>query len=319
MRKKVFYALACVLYLTGCSNNPSLEEVINPQTEIYPIQFSVQMEKEIISFPTTRSMPDCTIPEPAVSKAGENDVELNELCSTIEYVVFKDEGTPAFIKHKQFTYNPTDLDADFSCIYDSLPQGNYNFYFLAHNSKTATLSGSTFAFDSISDTFYKMLSLNISVAEVVNKDISLQRIVSRIEFMATDSVSDLLKQFNMEIDGIANQLDITTGLGIKTPDKQLFSYTFKDDEIGEVNKIHSFYTFIPATDNKIAAHLSAIAQNDEPIRERQINNITPEKNKIVRYKGRLYSRSESDDTFQVCIYNNGKWEVTTDVDLPDYE
>ena len=319
MRKKAYFVLGCMLYLTGCSNNPSLEEIINPQTEFFPVQFSIQMEKEIMSFPSTRSMPDNAIPEPSVSKAGDEDAELNELCSTIEYVVFKDEEIPAFIKHKQFTYNPTDLDADFSCIYDSLPQGDYKFYFLAHNSNNAALSGSTFSFDSISDTFYEMLSLNIGVADVVNRDISLQRIVSRVEFMATDSVSDILKQFDMEIDGISNQLDISTGQGIKTPDKQILSYTFKDDEIGEVNKIHSFYTFIPATDNKIAVRLSAIAKNDEPIRERQINNIIPEKNKIIRYKGRLYSRSESDDTFQISIYNNGKWEVTPDVELPDYE
>lgn len=231
-----------------------------------------------MSFPT-RSIPNNVIPEPTVSKAGESDAELNEICSTIEYVVFKNEDTPALIKHKQFTYNPTDLDADFSCIYDSLPQGDYKFYFLAHNSKNAVLSGSTFSFDSISDTFYEMISLNIDVAEITNKDVSLQRIVSRIEFMATDSVSDILKQFDMEIDGISNQLDIATGQGIKIPDKQILSYTFKNNEIGEVNKVHSFYTFIPPTDNKIAVRLSAIAKNDEPIRERQIDNIIPEKTK----------------------------------------
>ena len=227
MRKKVFFALGCVLYLTGCDSS-SLEKVI-PQTKFFPIQFSIQMEKEIVSFPT-RSIPNNVIPEPTVSKAGESDAELNEICSTIEYVVFKNEDTPALIKHKQFTYDPTDLDADFSCIYDSLPQGDYKFYFLAHNSKNAVLSGSTFSFDSISDTFYEMISLNIDVAEINNKDVSLQRIVSRIEFMATDSVSDILKQFDMEIDGISNQLDIATGQGIKIPDKQILSYTFKNKQ-----------------------------------------------------------------------------------------
>ena len=317
MRTKEYLALACMLYLTGCETS-SLEEV-TPGTKLFPVQFNVQMEKEITSFPSTRSMPENTIPEPTDSKAGENDAELNELCSTIEYVVFKNEEEPTFVKHKQYTYNPTDLDADFSCIYDSLPQGNYKFYFLAHNSKTAVLSGSTFSFDNISDTFYEMLPLNIGVAEVINQDISLQRIVSRIEFMATDTVPKILKQFDMEIDGLSNQLNLTTGQGIKTPDKQTVSYIFKEEEIGEENKIHSFYTFIPATDNKIAVRLSSIAQNDEVIRERQINNITPEKNKIIRYKGRLYSRSESDNTFQISIFNNGKWEETTDIELPEYE
>lgn len=85
MRKKVFFALGCVLYLTGCDSS-SLEKVI-PQTKFFPIQFSIQMEKEIVSFPT-RSIPNNVIPEPTVSKAGESDAELNEICSTIEYVVF---------------------------------------------------------------------------------------------------------------------------------------------------------------------------------------------------------------------------------------
>lgn len=49
------------------------------------------------------------------------------------------------------------------------------------------------------------------------------------------------------------------------------------------------------------------------------HQIRGQKNKIIRYKGRLYSRSESDDTFQISIYNNGKWEETTDIELPDYE
>ena len=136
--------------------------------------------------------------------------------------------------------------------------------------------------------------------------------------MATDSVSDILKQFDMEIDGISNQLDIATGQGIKIPDKQILSYTFKNNEIGEVNKVHSFYTsYLPPTINSRPPFGHRQKRRTDP--ERQIDNIIPEKNKIIRYKGRLYSRSESDDTFQISIYNNGKWEETTDIELPDYE
>lgn len=318
MKREVLQALACVLYLTGCNNNPSLEEVIHPVDEIYPVQFSIQMEKEVISFPTTRSMPDNTIPEPAVSKA-EGEAELNELCSTIEYIVFKDEGSSTFVHHKKFVYDASSQDVDFGIVYDSLPKGNYTFYFLAHNSQTSALSETTFSFDDISDTFYETLTLEIGVAEIVSENISLQRIVSRIEFMATDPVTAALKQFNIEIEGAANQLNLTDGTGIKASAKQTFTYTFKSEEIGQVNKTHSFYTFIPATDNKIAAHLSAITLNDEVIRERQINNIIPEKNKIIRYKGRLYSRSESDDTFLISIYDNGEWQEQKEEELPEYE
>ena len=55
MRKKVFFALGCVLYLTGCDSS-SLEKVI-PQTKFFPIQFSIQMEKEIVTPNCTKYVP----------------------------------------------------------------------------------------------------------------------------------------------------------------------------------------------------------------------------------------------------------------------
>lgn len=65
MRKKVFFALGCVLYLTGCDSS-SLENY-PANKSFFPIQFSIQMEKEIVSFPT-RSIPNNVIPEPTVSR-----------------------------------------------------------------------------------------------------------------------------------------------------------------------------------------------------------------------------------------------------------
>ena len=321
MEKKVFYALACVLCLTGCSSQSAIEEVILPEVKQSPIQFSVQMEKETLSFPVTRSMPENTIGEPsAFSKATEGDAELNELCSTLEYVVFKEEESEVtLVKHRQYVYNAASLDVDFGIVYDTLPAGNYTFYFFAHNSKSATLSGTTFSFDSITDSFFEVLPLEIQVAETINENITLNRIVSRIEFMATDPVTEELKQFDMEIENLSNQIDLANGYGLLATEKQTFSYQFQESEIGETEHIHAFYTFVSDTDTPMTARLAAISQNDEEIRVRQIKEIVPEANKIIRYKGRLYSRSEADNTFQISIYNNGEWEETAEVVLPEYE
>lgn len=319
MKKKMLYALACVLYLTGCSSNPSIEEVTDSQKEMIPIEFSMQLEKEVLPFPITRSIPESTIPEPSLSKTESNNLELNELCTQIEYVVFTDETVPRFIKHKHFSFDPADGNMDFGIVYDSLKAGDYKFFFLAHNSETATISGSTFSFDNVSDSFYGALSKTIKIAEESKGDIALQRIVSRIEFMATDTVHTALKQFNVEADGISQQLDILTGNGIQTAGKKTFSHTFEPTEIGKVNTTHAFYTFLSETANKLSVHLAAIEKNDLLIRERQINNITPERNKVIHYKGRLYSRSESDDTFFISIFDNGAWGTPQEEVLPDYE
>ena len=140
MVKKMIYALAYLSVLGGCERE-TLQEEPHSQTSVFPVQFNVQMEKEVMPFPQTRSIPENTVPEPSLPDDSGGDAELNELCAAIEYVVYE-EGE--FVKHEQFVYDPYDLDADFGCVYDSLPRGNYTFYFLAHSSKTADLSDAAF-------------------------------------------------------------------------------------------------------------------------------------------------------------------------------
>mgnify|MGYP001267374685 CR=1 FL=1 len=62
MRKNVFYILAYAFCLAGCNDAPSFEEEGVPQIKVSQIMFNIQMEKEVISFPQTKSMPDNTIP-----------------------------------------------------------------------------------------------------------------------------------------------------------------------------------------------------------------------------------------------------------------
>ena len=313
MVKKMIYALAYLSVLGGCERE-TLQEEPHSQTSVFPVQFNVQMEKEVMPFPQTRSIPENTVPEPSLPDDSGGDAELNELCAAIEYVVYE-EGE--FVKHEQFVYDPYDLDADFGCVYDSLPRGNYTFYFLAHSSKTADLSDAVFSFDSVSDTFYEVLSLEIGAAEEVNESITLQRVVSRIEFMATDTVHDRLKQFDMLVEGRSVQLNLLDGTGIRSDSQQTISHLFTAEEVGEENKIHAFYTFIPPERETISVRLSAIAHDGELLRERLVDEIVPEKNKIIRYKGRLYNRSESEDTFTVSIYEDGSWEEIKEELLPE--
>ena len=46
----------------------------------------------------------------------------------------------------------------------------------------------------------------------------------------------------------------------------------------------------------LKAHLSAKNQINEVTREREVNDILPLKNHIIRYTGILYTPKESDDT-----------------------
>ena len=65
MVKKMIYALAYLSVLGGCERE-TLQEEPHSQTSVFPVQFNVQMEKEVMPFPQTRSIPENTVPEPSL-------------------------------------------------------------------------------------------------------------------------------------------------------------------------------------------------------------------------------------------------------------
>ncbi len=322
MKKSTFYVLTILLSMVSCNNESSIDqEQVTSSEEMYPIQFGIALKKDVINFPKTRSMPTLDVPEPVISKS-ETDpsdptvTELQDLCSQIEYIVYKNEdGTPSLFKQKHYTSN----DLDFGIVYDTLPHGEYQFHFLAHSSEQTSLSGFELTFDKVSDTFHQTINKTIEPAEIISEDITLNRIVSKIEFKATDPIPAELKRFDITITGWPEALNLQNGKGVTHTTPRSLSYAFTPEEIGKEGNIHSFYTFLPPEAGTLSAQLEAFDQNELLIRKRTVNNIQPEINKIIQYNGRLYSRSETDNTFQLSIFENGAWTDTTTVDLPEYD
>ena len=68
MKKKELVAIACLLCFCCC--NGTEKEVPNPdlQEELSPIQFTIDLQKEVLPFPVTKSIPELNIPEPIPHK-----------------------------------------------------------------------------------------------------------------------------------------------------------------------------------------------------------------------------------------------------------
>lgn len=313
MEIREFCALACALCFTACSN-PSRDEV-EIVNNLYPLQFSLELKKEIIPFPSTRSMPENDISEPTSGSSGSSsDTDVESLCRYIEYFVYLEtENEQTLIKHKHYTSN----DGDFSIVYDTLPKGNYLFCFLAHNSQKAIIENNMLSVDTVSDSFYNHLQLNINSIEIVNRDISLQRAVGRIEFRATDALPSKAARLDMTISNYPNCLNPLTGEGISNAEIQTISYIFKPEEVGKKELVHAFYTFIPAEEVPLTAIVSTVDSENNVLRERTVSDILPQLNRIIRYSGILYGPSDSDDTFRLTISGNGDWESSENKDLPD--
>lgn len=315
MKKKELCAVACLFWLAGCSDPASDEiEIVK---NLFPVQFSVQLQKEILPFSSTRSMPPNTVPEPTVPDEDNPDKELKELCSAIEYLVYKDDDQPELVKHR--TYH-ADTEPDFGIVYDTLSAGSYQVYLLAYQAGKATFSANTFSFDELSDSFYKRQELQLKEGDEANVDISLQRIVSRIEFKAADKIPEDIVLFELAVSNHPDRLDILTGKGIVSSATSNFPYKFETEEKGQSGKIHSFYSFIPAGDEKISVTLTATGPDNQVLRKRTVTDIIPIPNKIIRYTGILYTPpkpDETENTFNLIISNNGEWDKPEENELPE--
>lgn len=311
MKMKELYSLACILCFMSCSKPTSGEiEIVK---NLYPVQFSLELQKEELPFPSVKSMPDNPIPEPSVPGSGTDDKDINDLCSRIEYIIYQSGESPSLIKHKIYTPD----DTDFGIIYDTLPKGNYLVCFLGHNSRTSSLTGTTLAFDTVSDTFFNLLLLEVKPEETINNDINLQRIVSRIEFCATDKAPENLDRMEMQISNYPNRLNLLSGKGLINSSMIQITHSLLPSEIGKENICHSFYTFIPTENQTLQVNLKAIEKKGRLLMERNIPGIAPFANKIIRYTGRLYSQADFDDTFQLSVTGNGEWNGTIEEELPD--
>ncbi len=308
--KNVFYAVACLSFLTACSDSDS--ERIEPTERLHPVQFSVQLDKEILPFSSTRSMPEVDVAEPTAVEP-----ELSDLCSVIEYIVYNSDDAASPVKRR--TYN-TDAE-DFGIVYDTLPEGNYRVCFLAHQAEDVSFADNIFSFDEMTDTFYDTASFTIGEDdESLSQDITLERIVCRIEFCATDAVPENVKRFDISVTNHASKLGILSGEGIASADEKKFSYTFVDTDVSETGKTHSFLTFTPAEGTKLTAVISSVGADEEVLRSWTVSNISPISDKIIRYTGTLYTPpgpNEAENTFSLSIGSGGQWSDEEEIELTE--
>lgn len=296
-----------LLIITACEKLPVNEETPPVLASTSPIRFNIGFKEEALPFSSTKSMPPNPISEPQVSEPVSETAQYNQ----IEYIVYKgSEITP--MKKRHYTSD----DENFGVICDSLPEGNYKIAFLAYSSPHPVLTEKNiFSCDSVSDTFFLLKDLEVQTDQEIETNITLQRIVSRIEFIATDPIPSSLAQFDIRVNNYANQFDILkkTG-GIGSSETFTFSHIYTVKEIGTRNTKHSFYSFIPGASQETSVTLNALDGQDNPYFHRTIK-IHPQINKIIRYTGQLYTVPASDDIFNVEV--NNEWEETINNDFPE--
>lgn len=305
MKKKSIQALALIACLISCS--PAETESIRPEETLYPVQFTLQLNTEILPFTKTKSMPSLPLSEPKVIPP----------YNQIEYVVYKNDPETGLTFIKSQSLTPENSEDDFGIIYDKLSTGNYRIIFITHSSATAALSDGKLSFDEISDTFWCVCDYEISGSSNTNETPTLSRIIGKIEFVSTDAIPTEMTSFTLQIQPYLLTLDIFSGKGISSVESHTIRKETTAEEVGQPRNIQ-FYTLIPENNAGLNLLLTSNNTAGETLRQREITDVIPLANQTIRYTGLLYTAPKDGDSFELTIENEGSWDTTTDHPLPDF-
>lgn len=318
MKSKSIFFLISICILTACDKEHSPE--LSTSETLYEVRFRIEPEPEIVAFQSTKSIPQNYPPEPTPVKS-EGEPDENDLSfSFIEYAVF-DAAKDTLVHHIRFSENDKQLDDFGVFVYDTLKAGNYKVCMITHAIEEASLSGNKLSFPDIDDTFYGSAQISVQASTAgQEKEIILKRIVSRVEFVATDAVPEKVKTFRISVSERFNTVDLLTGETYEDATPHEENHTFTTAERGEnYFNTHAFYTLVPSGEDVKLSRISLVAKdvNNENVRERTLINIPVIVNTITRYKGILYTPGILDDRFDLTFENDGKWTGLIEEELPE--
>jgi hypothetical protein len=263
---------------------------------------------EVEPFPGTRSMPGDIPGEPTVPPY-----------QYLEYAVY-DRPADTLMRYRTASSSDKENEDFGKYFYDTFKRGKYKVCFLAHSTPERSLSGNSITFGQVSDSFYASVEIDVNEKSADTAVvIAMRRVVSRVEFLATDTVPGNVFSLSVDVSGRYTAFDLFEGKAKSDPAPYLFTDTISDQERGKgVFNTHAFYTLVPSPDNKIGEiTLTSSDKQKNEVYKRVVKDAPLYENRITRYKGRLYAPSSFDGGFEINIENDGDWGNPEEIALPE--
>ena len=312
--------LCCILVLS-CSKEADAPVSLNTG-KWTTIRFQVNLDREVLPFTPTKAMPTLDIGDPTAASNNNPETtpeepdspdpslpEKDEYFKYLDYIVHK-EGEETPLKTTRFNLESEESNGIEANVVDSLLPGRYHICFLAHSDFDAFIDDEAAQFQKVTDTFHHYSEvLEIKEGETVEKEFMLKRIVSRIEFVSTDKVDEHLANFTISVDNYPYQINLTTGIGLSSNSSYEQTDTFTEEQRGQAKHTHSFLTFIPDPGESLVVNLTAKDGEENTTRFRDNIEVNPERNRVIRYTGILYTPKVSDDQFILSIETEWNQEI----------
>lgn len=113
------------------------------------------------------------------------------------------------------TLHKVSTDADFSEPVLTMDYGEHHVYFVASRGKNPTVDGTTIAWESTSDTFWKDVPVTVSSAVSNSMSVTMDRVATRLRVLVNDEVPEGLAQLVITPSLWYYGIDYTTGAAVE--------------------------------------------------------------------------------------------------------
>lgn len=252
--------VACLPIVVACEK-PYVGEDVEPEASVPPNVIIRVNGFEQIPFDTRAS------------------VNITEVCSRINFVVYEGETKVKSIAQKAG-------DSDYGTLAVALPEGEYTFAIVAHNTDgTATVTSLdkiSFKNNVIYDTFSYCEDLQVGDTPIV-KDIELRRVVAKFRLELLDEqLPAEVTQFKFYYTGGSSTLSALTGYGSVNSRQTVKMEVARNQHEFEV------YTFPKTETGALKMTITALDAAENSIKEMVLENVPVQRNMITVYTGTFF-------------------------------
>lgn len=287
--KKLLFLAGLILLAASCSKE-SVEQVINEQA-VAPVTVAVSgFTVEQGDFPGTRATP----------VGSYSDVK------TLTLAFYRIGNGDEVYKHTQYRNNLSEGET-FGEFSTTLPLGNYTMVVLASgNSNGITLTSpttATYGENTVKDTFAATQSVNITSANAVNLNATLNRIVTAVAVQSTDNRPAEVTHMRFTYSAGGKSFSPSTGLAtVNTGFATTAEYS--SGTVGHTTFVGG-YLFLASDTQTMDVTIETLdAADGNVLFSKTITGVTLQRNRLTTLTGAIYSSANiTASSFQI----DGAW------------
>ena len=189
-----------------------------------------------------------------------------------------------------------------------LDYGSHNLYFVASRGINPTVNNTskTILFTKVSDTFWKSLNLNVTPSSDGDRDIDLDRVVTKLKLTITDEIAEGTSTLNITPNVWYYGIDYTTGAPTNSASSQAISVSVPSNYIGQTGQYATVFSFSAIAEWHTDVLFQAKTSGGDVLGEVTLNNVPFKRNRATNFEGPLYGSSGTG-----TITVNDTWEPDT--------